>query len=69
MADPNFKLVMKQEKWSHEVEKYSAAQHTFIQNNKPPQGATKDDIKQAKDAYLQWLQENGRDVSTLITTD
>jgi hypothetical protein len=59
--------VEKQERWSKEVEKYSAAQHNFIQNNKPPPGAVEKHIKEAKEAYMQWLQENGRDVSDFMT--
>ncbi|EPE30037.1 hypothetical protein GLAREA_13085 [Glarea lozoyensis ATCC 20868] len=58
--------VEKQEKWSKEVEKYSAAQHDFIQSNKPLQGAIKEDIKESKAAYMQWLQEHGRDYKNSI---
>jgi hypothetical protein len=55
--------VLKQEFWSKEVEKYSKAQNEALLSVKPPQGATTKQIKEARELYLQWLQEHGRDVS------
>jgi hypothetical protein len=55
--------VDKQEKWSHAVEAYSAAQDRAVATFKPPPNPTKEQIKEAKEAYIQWLQEHGRDVS------
>jgi hypothetical protein len=58
--------VEKQEKWSQMVESYSAAQDRAIAAFKPPPNPTKEQIKEAKESYMQWLQEHGRDVSNLI---
>ena len=55
--------VQKQELWSKEVEKYTKAQHDALATVKPPQGATTKQIKEARELYLQWIQEHGRDVS------
>ena len=65
-ADGRSKLgtyVLKQEAWSKAVEAYTAAQNGALASVKPPTGATKDQVKEARELYLQWIQEHGRDVS------
>jgi hypothetical protein len=62
--------VKKQEAWSKTVEAYSAAQDKALQTFKPSiaEGNTKpstEDIKKAREQYMQWLQEHGRDVCIL----
>jgi hypothetical protein len=54
--------VMKQEAWSKTVEAYTSAQNNALANNKPPAGATTSQVKEARELYMQWIQEHGRDV-------
>jgi hypothetical protein len=54
--------VMKQEAWSKTVETYTSAQNTALANYKPPSGATTAQVKEARELYMQWIQEHGRDV-------
>lgn len=60
--------VLKQELWSKEVEKYSSAQNETLTSVKPPPGATTKQIKEAREMYLQWIQEHGRDVKSPFRT-
>lgn len=65
-ADGRSKLgtyVLKQESWSKAVEAYTSAQDRALASVKPPPGATRDQVKEARELYLQWIQEHGRDVS------
>jgi hypothetical protein len=71
-ADGRSKLgtyVLKQESWSKAVEAYTAAQDRALASVKPPTGATRDQIKEARELYLQWIQEHGRDVSLASVSD
>jgi hypothetical protein len=58
--------VLKQEAWSKAVESYNVAQNGALASNKPPTGASKEQVKEARELYMQWIQKHGRDVS--ITT-
>jgi len=61
--------VLKQESWSKAVEAYTAAQDRALASVKPPTGATRDQVKEARELYLQWIQEHGRDVSLTSVSD
>ncbi|KAK8065032.1 hypothetical protein PG997_011779 [Apiospora hydei] len=54
--------VMKQELWSREVEKYTRAQNDALATVKPAPGASPKAVKEARELYMQWVQEHGRDV-------
>ncbi|KAK7936085.1 hypothetical protein PG985_001580 [Apiospora marii] len=53
--------VIKQEIWSKEVEKYSHAQNAALAHVQPPPGASTRQVQDARELYLQWMQEHGRD--------
>lgn len=55
--------VSKQAIWAKQVEIYSQAQGDALRNCQPPPGATAAQIKEAREKYMQWLQEHARDVS------
>lgn len=61
--------VQKQEAWSKTVESYSAAQDRAITAVKPGANAPSKEVDAARAAYLQWIQEHGRDVSSLIPAE
>jgi uncharacterized protein YukE len=54
--------VDKQDRWSQAVQAYANAQNQALQAVKPPPNATTAQVKAARDEYMQWIQEHGRDV-------
>ena len=54
--------ILKQESWSKAVKEYSEAQDSAITAVKPGPTATTGEVKAAREAYMQWIQEYGRDV-------
>lgn len=60
--------VQKQEEWSKTVEAYTAAQDRALAAVKPPPGATIAQVKEAREQYMQWIQEHARDVSFPLRT-
>lgn len=55
--------VMKQEIWSKQVENYTRAQNEYLATVKPGPSANPKQIKEARELYMQWIQEHGRDLS------
>jgi hypothetical protein len=56
--------VEKQGAWAKKVEAYSAAQSKALEAFKPKgDSPTTEQVKKSRQDYMQWLQENGRDVS------
>ncbi|MCJ1240206.1 hypothetical protein MMC14_008206 [Varicellaria rhodocarpa] len=53
--------ILKQESWSKAVKEYSEAQDSAITAVKPGPTATTGEVKAAREAYMQWIQEYGRD--------
>lgn len=58
--------VMKQAAWAKEVAAYTQAQGQALRDSNPPTGATSAQIKEAREKYMQWLQEHARDVCLLF---
>jgi hypothetical protein len=54
--------VEKQSSWAKVVEAYSHAQNQQLAAIKPAPGATTQQVKEAREEYMQWIQEHGRDV-------
>ncbi|KAM0417030.1 hypothetical protein ACHAPT_012996 [Fusarium lateritium] len=68
-ADGRSKLatyVAKQALWSEAVQRYSFEQNEHLKSVKPPPGATKEQVKEARELHLQWIQEHGRDFKHAI---
>lgn len=55
--------VLKQTAWAEQVALYAKAQAQAIKDFQPPQGATTAQIRDAKERYMEWVQENARNVS------
>lgn len=56
--------VMKQSVWATEVANYAKAQAQALQDRQPPAGATTAQIRDAKERYMQWIQEHARQVGS-----
>ena len=56
--------VEKQALWSEAVEKYSAAQDRALTSFKPTGPGAKENVKESRELFMQWIQEHGRDVGS-----
>ena len=64
--------VMKQSAWAAEVSRYSEAQGQALRDSQAgmsSSGASTSQIKEAREKYMQWLQEHARDVSVKFCRD
>ncbi|KAK3370914.1 hypothetical protein B0T24DRAFT_721162 [Lasiosphaeria ovina] len=52
--------VAKQSAWAKEVAAYDHAQGQALKDSAPPQGSSTAQIKESREKYMQWLQENAR---------
>ncbi|KAK0758399.1 LOW QUALITY PROTEIN: hypothetical protein N5P37_008797 [Trichoderma harzianum] len=53
--------VQKQSMWAKEVAAYAQAQAQAMERSQPPPGATTAQVREAKEKYMQWIQEHARE--------
>ncbi|KKO98960.1 hypothetical protein THAR02_08924 [Trichoderma harzianum] len=60
--------VQKQSMWAKEVAAYAQAQAQAMERSQPPPGATTAQVREAKEKYMQWIQEHAREFKNNIQT-
>ncbi|PTB62270.1 hypothetical protein BBK36DRAFT_1163305 [Trichoderma citrinoviride] len=60
--------VQKQAIWAREVAAYAQAQAQAMERSQPPPGATTAQVREAKEKYMQWIQEHAREFKNNIQT-
>ncbi|KAL7946421.1 hypothetical protein V8C42DRAFT_357282 [Trichoderma barbatum] len=60
--------VQKQSIWAKEVAAYAQAQAQAMERCQPPPGATTAQVREAKEKYMQWIQEHAREFKNNIQT-
>ncbi|OTA07299.1 hypothetical protein A9Z42_0081940 [Trichoderma parareesei] len=60
--------VQKQSVWAREVAAYAQAQAQAMERSQPPPGATTAQVREAKEKYMQWIQEHAREFKNNIQT-
>ncbi|KAF2745726.1 hypothetical protein M011DRAFT_504598 [Sporormia fimetaria CBS 119925] len=58
--------VLKQSVWAQAVADYNKAQNDALAANKPPAHATKEQVKESREMFMRWIQEQGRDYKNTI---